>query len=79
VSRLEARFDLLADETVEGRRQVELRAGGEELYALMDSLREAGVTVEHVHTVEPDLEDVFVSLTGQTRGLAGPAAGGDSQ
>jgi ABC-2 type transport system ATP-binding protein len=30
----------------------------------MDTLREAGVTVEDVRTVQPELEEVFVDRTG---------------
>ncbi|MEF8812803.1 MAG: ABC transporter ATP-binding protein [Halovenus sp.] len=72
VSQLEAQFELLGVETLDGRCRVELRASGAELYTLMDALRDAGVTIERLHTVEPDLEDVFVSLTGDTQGLRGP-------
>ncbi|MEF8815081.1 MAG: ABC transporter ATP-binding protein [Halovenus sp.] len=72
VTRLEATFEILGVETVDGSRRVEVAAAGEELYTLMDTLRDAGVTVEQLHTVEPDLEDVFVSLTGDTGGLRGP-------
>ncbi len=79
VRRLDAGFELLGDETVDGRRRIEVRASGDELYALMDSLRDAGVTVEHVHTVEPDLEDVFVSLTGEAKGLRGATASEGSE
>ncbi|QSG08577.1 ABC transporter ATP-binding protein [Halapricum desulfuricans] len=75
VNRLESAFTLLSVETVDGSRRVELEAVGEELYTLMDTLRDAGVTVEQLHTVEPDLEDVFVSLTGDTQGLRGPSEG----
>jgi len=71
LSRLEATFTLLSVETVDGSRRVELEATGENLYTLMDTLRDAGVTIEQLHTVEPDLEDVFVSLTGDTQGLRG--------
>jgi ABC-2 type transport system ATP-binding protein len=78
VSRLDSRFELLADDSVDGRRRVEVRASGDELYALMDSLCDAGVTVNHVHTVEPDLEDAFVSLTEETE-CREPTASEDAQ
>lgn len=35
----------------------------DEFYALSDTLREAGVTVASIKTVEPDLEDVFLQIT----------------
>ncbi len=79
VSRLESQFELLAVEHAGGRRRVEVRAGGDELYALLDALRKAGVTVEHLHTVEPDLEDVFVGLTGETQGVRATTAREGSQ
>ena len=62
--RLDERFEVLADERRDGHRRLDVRAEGDEVYELMDTLREAGVTVEQLRTVEPDLEDVFVNLTG---------------
>ena len=47
---------------------VEVAAAGDAVYDLMDALREAGVTVEDVRTVRPELEDVFVDLTGMKPG-----------
>ena len=47
-----------------GRRtRLEFAAGGTELYDLMDALRAGNVTIEDVRTVDPDLEDVFLTLT----------------
>ena len=46
------------------RTTVEVAAAGDDLYALLDALREAGVRIEDRRTVQPDLEDVFVSVTG---------------
>ncbi|MFC7186709.1 ABC transporter ATP-binding protein [Halorubrum yunnanense] len=79
VATLEERFDVRAVETDRdgrdhggaGSTAVEVAAAGDELYDLMDALREAGVTVEDVETVRPDLEDVFVDRTG-TEGDANP-------
>jgi ABC-2 type transport system ATP-binding protein len=36
---------------------------GDEFYALSDVLREAGVTVSSIETIEPDLEEVFLHIT----------------
>jgi len=47
---------------------VEVDAAGEELYDLMETLRAAGVTVEDIHTVQPELEEVFVDRTGMETG-----------
>ena len=43
---------------------VEVRADSDGLYALMALLGRHGVTLEAVETVDSDLEDVFVDLTG---------------
>ena len=51
--------DATADSTT-----IEVAAAGDALYDLLETLRDAGVTVEEVATVQPDLEDVFVDLTG---------------
>jgi len=51
-----------------GSAAVEVAAAGDAFYELMDALREAGVTVEEVRTVRPELEDVFVDLTGMEPG-----------
>lgn len=39
---------------------------GQALYDVMDSLRETGAVPESVESVEPDLEDVFLEVTGKT-------------
>jgi len=72
VATLRERFDVRGVETGlgagerdgSGSAAVEVAAAGDGLYDLMDALREAGVTVEDVQTVRPELEDVFVDLTG---------------
>ena len=53
----------------DGRAVVEVDASGDDLYALLDVLREQGVTPTEVRTVTPDLEDVFLDITdgGQSR------------
>ena len=52
----------------------------ERFYDLIDDLREAGVTVREVESVDPDLEEVFLELTngggGGTRLDAGANGGG---
>ena len=72
VATLRERFDVRAVEAGPGAAErdgrgstaVEVAVAGDALYDLMDALREAGVTVEDVGTVRPELEDVFVDLTG---------------
>jgi len=44
--------------------RIELRADSEELYALMAALDDRGVALETVRSVERDLEDAFVDITG---------------
>lgn len=72
LARLGDTFELLETNDVEGGRQAEIAVGGEAFYDLMESLREADVTIDRLHTVEPNLEDVFVELTGDQRGLTPP-------
>jgi ABC-2 type transport system ATP-binding protein len=64
VATLRKRFDVASVESVDGRTRVEVGAAGDALYDLMDTLREAGVTVENIRTVQPELEEVFVDRTG---------------
>ena len=61
---LRERFEVRAVESVDGRVRVEVTTAGETLYELMDVLRAADVTVEDIRTVQPELEEVFVTLTG---------------
>jgi ABC-2 type transport system ATP-binding protein len=68
VARLRRQFELGQVESRDGRTSVEVSAAGGELYDLMDTLREAGVTVEDIRTVQPELEEVFVDLTGMETG-----------
>jgi|AntDeeMinimDraft_4_1070355.scaffolds.fasta_scaffold00017_85 ABC-2 type transport system ATP-binding protein len=72
VATLAEGFEVLRDVPIGDRRQIDVKAQGERLYALLDALREAGVTIEGLHTAEPDLEDVFVALTGDEGGLVSP-------
>ncbi|THE63384.1 ABC transporter ATP-binding protein [Salinadaptatus halalkaliphilus] len=69
-------FDVLGVARDADGTRLEVVAGGDELYDLMAHLRDAGVTLEHVRTVEPDLEDVFVELTDDAGGLGEPAEDG---
>ncbi len=64
VATLRRLFDVRSVESVAGRTRVEVAAAGDVLYDLMDTLRKAGITVEHIESVQPDLEEVFVNLTG---------------
>ena len=78
VATLRERFDVRAVESgpdASDPTGVEVAAAGDALYDLMDALREAGVTVEDIGTVRPELEDVFVDLTGMEPG--GERANGD--
>jgi ABC-2 type transport system ATP-binding protein len=63
LARLRAEFDVGRVESVDGQTRVEVSAAGDRLYDLMDSLRVAGVTVEDIRTVQPELEEVFVDRT----------------
>ncbi|WP_193309720.1 ABC transporter ATP-binding protein [Halorubrum halophilum] len=77
IATLRERFDVRAVDAglnANDPTSVEVAAAGESLYDLMDALREAGVTVEDIETVRPELEDVFVDLTGMEPG-GGSAVG----
>ncbi|WP_090303529.1 ABC transporter ATP-binding protein [Natronorubrum texcoconense] len=68
VSRLEDRFAGIRVEPYDRGNVIELTTDSDGFYELFDTLRAAGVTLERVRTIEPDLEDVFVDLTAVDRG-----------
>ena len=79
VATLRERFDVRAVESgpdASDPTGVEVAAAGDALYDLMDALREAGVTVADIGTVRPELEDVFVDLTGMEPGGGSAPADG---
>ena len=57
------------DRSAEGCR-LDIEASGEDLYDLMALLRDAGVSIDRIETLDPTLEDVFVDLTGDGGGLS---------
>jgi ABC-2 type transport system ATP-binding protein len=60
---LDEQFDVTTlDERDPGAR-IEVRADSGDLYALMATLEDSGVSIDRIETVEPALEDVFVDLT----------------
>jgi len=67
-AQLEAR--LVALRPLEAERALEVELPPEQdVYTLMDALREAGVAVEGVSRAEPNLEDVFLRIVrGQNEG-----------
>jgi len=76
---LRDRFEVRSVTTEGDRTTVEVAAAGDDLYALMDVLRAAGVTLDDVRTVQPDLEEVFVDVTGmEVDGSQGVDDGGRS-
>lgn len=76
VTALEKQFDVRSIDSTNGRTTLEVTAAGSRFYDLMERLREAGVTIEEVRTVQPELADVFVELTDIE---TGDAVGGESQ
>jgi ABC-2 type transport system ATP-binding protein len=70
VATLRTRFEVASVDQTGDRTRVEVGAAGDTLYDLMDTLREAGVTVEEIRTVQPELEEVFVDRTGMEPGDA---------
>ncbi len=51
-------------ETAAGRTTIEITHAGERLYDVLDVLRNEAVTIDDIRTVQPQLEEVFVNLTG---------------
>ncbi|WP_051278613.1 ABC transporter ATP-binding protein [Solimonas flava] len=58
---------------VGGAYELKLETARHPIGAVFDALRTAGVAIEDVQTREPDLEDIFIEMTGHT---AKPAATG---
>ncbi len=58
------RFDVTDATTRDGTTTVEVAADSDGFYELAALLRDRDVALASVETVEPDLEDVFVELTG---------------
>jgi len=50
---------------VNGTVELKLETAKHPIAAVFDTLRAAGIAIEDVHTREPDLEDIFVELTGR--------------
>jgi ABC-2 type transport system ATP-binding protein len=61
---LRDRFALAAVERRDHGARIEVTVDSEGLYALMATLRAHDVRLDRVRTVEPDLEDAFVDITG---------------
>jgi ABC-2 type transport system ATP-binding protein len=66
VDALRGEFAVSAVDSLSPGARVEVATNGDEVYELMDFLREHGVTPERIMTVEPDLEDLFLDLTTAT-------------
>jgi ABC-2 type transport system ATP-binding protein len=64
LAEIRSRFEVADVERFEERIRVEVASDSDGFYALAAYLRSHGVTLEAVNTVEPDLEDAFVELTG---------------
>jgi len=70
VAAVRDRFGVTAVERVGEKTRIEVPTDSDGFYALAAFLREREVTLDSVDTVEPDLEDAFVEMTG-----SGEAAG----
>jgi len=64
VATLGERFDLVDVRDYGESTRIEVEADSDEFYDLTATLDEQDVTLEAVDTVEPDLEEAFVELTG---------------
>ncbi len=63
VSTFRSRFETVTADARDRGYRLEVTTDSDGLYELMDLLRASDVTLDHVRTIEPDLEDVFVELT----------------
>ncbi|ADB61155.1 ABC transporter related protein [Haloterrigena turkmenica DSM 5511] len=61
---LRERFDVTDVERLEDRTRFAVAADSETFYRLTDALEDHGLELVAVDTVQPDLEDAFVELTG---------------
>jgi len=68
VADLRRDFEVAGVDDGGGRTRIEVAADSDDVYALMRRLREHGVTLDGLDTIEPDLEDVFVDLTRDREG-----------
>ena len=64
VGQMRERVAVTGVESTDGSTAVSVQVDSDGLYALMALLDRHGVTLDDVQTVDPDLEDVFVDLTG---------------
>ena len=68
VADLRDRFDVTAVERRARGASLEMAVQGDEIYELFANLRDAGVGLEQVDTVEPDFEDILVEQMNIRRG-----------
>ncbi|WP_158855543.1 ABC transporter ATP-binding protein [Halorhabdus sp. CUG00001] len=74
-----ADFDVTAVERLGDRTAFEVAADSATFYRLMDRLEAADVQLAGVETVQPDLDEVFLEVTGNghgTNGAVSPVGGG---
>jgi ABC-2 type transport system ATP-binding protein len=61
---LRSTFEVRAVGSVAGGTRVEIAAVDDAIYELMETLRAADVRITEIQTVQPELEELFVELTG---------------
>ncbi|WP_181685902.1 ABC transporter ATP-binding protein [Halorhabdus salina] len=62
---LRNRFDLTGVERLDGRVRFEVAADSTTFYRLTDALEAAGVELADVETIQPDLAEAFLEVTGE--------------
>jgi ABC-2 type transport system ATP-binding protein len=67
LARVRDRFDVVGVDRFDGRTRIEVATDSDGFYDLAALLQRHDVRLDAVNTVEADLEDVFVSLTGSGR------------
>ena len=81
VDALRARFDVTEVTPLDGRTRVTVATDADGFYRLTDAMEAEGLVVEGVESVQPDLAEAFVELTGG-RGRSGggaPLAGAEGE
>jgi len=79
LAELQDRFELSAVERLDGRVRFEVAADSATFYRLTDALEAADVELGGVETVQPDLAEAFLEVTGNGDSLANGATGGTDQ
>lgn len=71
---LRERFNVMNVERVDGQTQFEVTADSAAFYRLTDVMERHGLELVTVETVQPDLAEVFIEMTGKGESVVIPTA-----